>query len=99
MNVIDPALPASQILDRGSSTTNSSLVLTNARISARSTVVTDGPVALTCLAEQSKPDTPLARSAEPLVPIDSVKPYQRSASFARVAFSRVEMDAAVMPRS
>ena len=50
MNVIDPALPASQFLDRGSSTTNSSLVLTNARISARSTVVTDGPVALTCLA-------------------------------------------------
>ena len=59
LNVIDPALPASQFLDRGSSTTYSSLVLTNARISARSTVVTDGPVALTCLAVGLQPDTPL----------------------------------------
>ena len=77
MNVIDPASPASQFLDRGSSTTNSSLVPTNARISARSTVVTDGPVALTCLAVGFKPDTPLSRCAAPLVPIDNVKPYQR----------------------
>jgi hypothetical protein len=43
MNVIDPAQPASQFLDRGSSTTYSSLVLTNARISARSTVVSVAP--------------------------------------------------------
>ncbi len=59
MDVIDPALPASQILDRGSSTTNSSLVLTNARISARSTVVTDGPVALTCPAGKIKTRHPV----------------------------------------
>ena len=33
-----------------------------------------GPVALTCLAVGSEPDTSFARSVEPLVPIDSVKP-------------------------
>ena len=59
MDVTDPASPVSQILDRGSSTTNSSLVLTNARISARSTVVTEGPVALTCLAGKIKTRHPV----------------------------------------
>src|SRR5258705_8501765 len=48
--LLNRCTPAPQTLDRGSSTTNSSLVLTNARISARSTVVTEGPGALTCLA-------------------------------------------------
>ena len=32
---------------------------------------------LNCLAVGFEPDTPLPRRAKPLVPIDSVKPYQR----------------------
>ena len=35
------------------------------------------PRRVPCLAVGFKPDTPLTRSAEPLVPIDRVKPYQR----------------------